>query len=809
MKKAAILMGCILYWIPFTFAKNTYPPLKTTLSGKIINKTTDESLPGVYVYLPELKTGAISNEEGYYQIENLPQTSVLVQVSFTGYKLIAVMIDLDSVSTMDFAMEESINELHEIVITGLSGPTEKNRTPTPISTIPSIEFLHHSSTNIVDALAKQPGISQVTTGVGISKPVIRGLAYNRVVVVNDGIRQEGQQCGDEHGIEIDEFTVHKIEILKVPASLAYGSDALAGVINFISSPTSPDGKIGGNILANYQTNNGLIAYSANLAGNRNGFIWDLRYSNKKAHAYRNKFDGFVLNSGFSENSISGIVGLNKSWGYSHFHFSAYHIIPGIIEGDRDSATGFFIKPMALNDTTEISIIGTNADFRSYSRSIPYQKINHYKAVFNNSFILGEGSLKTVIGWQQNQRQEFGDIFSPNEYGLYFLLNTLTYDVKYIFANQHQLEISAGVNGMAQASKNQGTEFLIPDYHLFDIGAFLVAQKTIDQLDITAGLRFDIRDQQGDELYLNAEGEKVNSSDPEALLRFDSFNSLFKGFSGSIGATYQFSEFIYAKLNLAKGFRSPNIAEISANGVHEGTINYIIGDPALQAESSLQLDFAMGLNSEHITAEVDLFTSNIDDFIFLRKLNSAHGGDSLSGGYSTFKYSAGDAKLSGGELSIDIHPHPLDWLHFKNSFSYVLAQQQRQPDSTRYLPFMPAPRIDSELKAEIKKIGRLIKNGYLKLEMENYLHQDKFYSAFGTETRTPAYTLVNFGFGGDVTNKGKTLFSLFCQANNITDTAYQSHLSRLKYAGYNNATGRGGVYNMGRNFSIKLIVPFDL
>lgn len=792
--------------IDFAYGNSNYG--KTTLSGKITDKITGESLPGVSIYLPDLKTGAISKDDGTYIIDNLPQTKVFVQVNYVGYKLIAEIIDLSTTSNKDFALEESVSELNEIVITGLSGASEKNRIATPITTIPPIQLLQNSATNIIDALAKQPGLAQVTTGSGISKPVIRGLGYNRVVTVNDGIRQEGQQWGDEHGIEVDEFAINKVEILKGPASLAYGSDAMAGVINLISAPTLPDGKIVGNLLANYQSNNGLIGYSGNLAGNHNGFIWDLRYSNKMAHAYQNNFDEYVFNSGFKENTISGIVGFNKSWGYSHLHFSAYSLNPGIVEGERDSATGEFIKPVALNDSTEISAIATDDDFKSYTPSTPYQKIHHYKAVLNNSFVLGDGSLKTTIGYQQNQRQEYADILEEGKYGLYFLLNTINYDVRYLFADLNNLDISVGANGMQQSSQNKGTEFLIPAYNLFDIGLFVTARKTLGNFDISGGLRYDTRSENGKDLYLNADGEITNENDPDAYHQFNAFNSNYNGVSGSLGATYQFSDNVFTKLNVSRGFRAPNIAEISANGVHEGTINFIIGVPTLKAENSLQFDYALGLNSDHVTAEIDLFSNNISNFIFLSKLESTLGGDSLSQGFSTFKYTSGNANLTGGEISIDIHPHPLDWLHFENSLSYVLSQQKDQPDSTRYLPFTPAPKTNSELRATAKKIGNIFRNAYFKIEVENYFKQDKFYSAFGTETETPGYTLLNFGVGADIVSKHSSLFSIYINANNLTDVAYQSHLSRLKYGALNNVTGRTGVFNMGRNISFKLLVPIN-
>ena len=191
------------------------------------------------IYLPDLKTGAISNEEGIFIIGNLPHTKALIQVSFLSYKLITTSIDLSVTTGIDFELEESIKELDEVVVTGLSKGEDKSYSPAPITTVPYFQLLHNSSGNIIDALAREPGVSQITTGSGISKPVIRGLGYNRVVTVNDGIRQEGQQWGDEHGIEVDEFSVRRVEILKGPASLSYGSDAIAGVINLIRQNFCP------------------------------------------------------------------------------------------------------------------------------------------------------------------------------------------------------------------------------------------------------------------------------------------------------------------------------------------------------------------------------------------------------------------------------------------------------------------------------------------------------------------------------------------------------------------------------------------
>ena len=779
-----------------------------TLQGKVTDKATGEGLPGVEIYFPDLKKGTTTDIDGIYTIENLPVTKALIQVSFIGYKLIAETIDLATTTTKDFMLEEAVMELNEVVVTGLSKSAEKRRTPTPITTISTAELRALNASNIIDAIASRPGIDQVTTGPGISKPVIRGLGFNRVVVVNDGIRQEGQQWGDEHGIEIDEYGVNRVEILKGPASLAFGSDAMAGVINFLPAPTLPKGKISGSVLANYQTNAGLIGGSADLAGNINDYIWDVRYSGKESHAYQNAYDGYVFNSGFKENNLSGILGVIKSWGYSNIHFSVYDMTPGIVEGERDSASGKFIKPFAIGGE-EGEAIATEDDFRSYTPQVPFQKIHHYKAVSNSSFVLGNGSLKTILGWQQNRRQEYGEILTPDEYGLYFFLNTVNYDVRYNLPELNKWNISVGANGMYQKSQNKGTEFLIPDYHLFDFGIFALARKSFEKLDVSGGLRFDTRQEKADALYLDAFGERTDHPDGDSFLQFSDIDAQFQGFSGSIGATYQFSEQVFAKLNLSKGFRTPNIAEISANGVHEGTVNYIIGVPTLKAESSWQWDFALGVNSHYITAELDLFSNKINNYIYLEKLSRSMGGDSLTDGYATYKYTSGDAHLYGSELSIDVHPAPIDWLHFENGFSWVRAVQADQPDSTRNLPFTPAPKLTSELKANVKKIGKNLVNGFFMIGVDNYFRQDHFYSAYGTETATPGYTLLNVGLGADFVSNNRTLFSLFINANNLTDVAYQNHLSRLKYEAVNNVTGRMGVYNMGRNVSVKLVVPIQV
>jgi len=779
---------------------------KSSLSGIITDRQTGETLPGVSVYFPDLKTGTVSKSDGTYSITQLPSSKVLVQVSYMGYQLLTINIDLKLTTRINFELEPAVTEISEVVVTGQTGGTEKNRAPAPLTIVPTAHLLENSSSNIIDALASEPGISQVTTGAGISKPVIRGLGYNRVVVVNDGIRQEGQQWGDEHGIEIDEFSINKVEILKGPASLAYGSDAMAGVINLLSAPFLPAGTMSGKIISNFQTNNGLIGNSVNLAGNKNGLVWDFRASDKRAHAYKNKYDGSVYNSGFRENALSGILGINRSWGFSHFYLSMYNLKPGIVEGERDSLTGAFIKSSANGKTM---IPASSTDFKTYSPEVPFQNVNHYKVLIDNSIFIGQGNLKASLGFQQNQRKEFADTAHPDEYQLFFLLNTMNYDLQYAFPEMNNYNLSIGVNGMWQQSANKGVEFLVPAYHLFDAGFFGILKKSAGKFDFAGGLRADQRSQHGESLFLNSDGKVVEVGTSGALERFAAFDRTFTGFSGSLGASYQISKAVYTKLNVARGYRAPNISELGSNGVHEGTLRYEKGNINLKPEASLQYDFTMGLNTKHVAAELNLFSNSVNHFIYSRKQAGDNGAPLLADGMPVFLFTSGKANLKGGEFTLDIHPHPLDWLHFENSFSYVFATLGNQPDSSRYLPLTPPFHWTSDLKADFGDNYKYLKNLYIKAGIDWYARQNHYYAAYGTETATPGYMLLNMGAGTDVIWGDKTRFSLYLSAGNITDVAYQSHLSRLKYAETNYATGRNGIFNMGRNISFKLLIPINL
>lgn len=818
IKSLLLIYSCVFLSNQISAQKNA---VRFSFSGKI-NTGSGAPLAGASVYISDLKKGTIADGNGIYTINNIPSGAFLVEIRFIGYKTILESFYFNENLTANFSMEISVTEENEIVITGSSKATSIKRNPIPIVSINKNFLQQNLNTNIIDAIAKVPGISAVTTGPNVSKPFIRGLGFNRILTLYDGVRQEGQQWGDEHGIEVDENTVEKVEVVKGPASLIYGSDAIAGVVNLIPANPPGKGEIIGNISNEYQTNNRLIENSATIAGHTNDLTWGGTFSHKLATNFKNKYDDRVYNTGFSETNLSANFGINKNWGYSRIGLSMYDDLQEIPDGSRDSASRKFTKQ--ITETDDFRLIVSDAELKSYKISAIHQRVQHYRVYNTNSFLIGDGRLALNLALQRSLRREYShpEVQAP---GLFLQLNTYSYDAKYHFHEAKGFSVTTGINGMYQNNKvDKGTEFIIPSYHQLDIGPFIYVKKSMGNLELAGGLRYDVRNFRNDDLYTaenSATGfeQVVYGNDTVGAKHpFSAYKHTFSGISGSAGLSYTINNEWSVKANIGRGYRAPNISEISSNGVHPGTNIYQVGNRNFKPEFNLQEDLGIAFNSTHVTINADIFNNNIQNYIYNQKLLNSLGADSvLVPGNQTFEFVAAKANLYGGELSVDIHPHPLDWLHFENSLSIVYGTNKgvsgkgEIPDSAKYLPFIPPMHTISELRGNLKKIGNFLGNAFAKVQFEIYAKQNRAYLQNDTETPTPGYQLFNAGFGTDITNKkGKAILNVSFFGNNLFDVAYQSHLNRLKYFEEyrDNFSGRNGIYNMGRNFSVRVNVPLS-
>ncbi len=448
---------------------------QTQLTGIVKDKVTMEVLPGAILYFPDLKSSSISKPDGTFEINNLPHIKTLLQVRLLGYQTVVKNIDLALHIPIIIEMEQSHIEANEVVITGLSKATEMKRNPIPMASIDQKYLEQNTATNAIDAIIKIPGVNVLSTGPNVSKPYIRGLGFNRILTLFDGVRQEGQQWGDEHGIEVDQFLIDRVEVIKGPASLIYGSDALAGVVNLIPANTVPEGTLKGSVQTNYQSNNGLYAASVALAGNMKSFLFGMRASHKEATNFKNKYDGRVYNTGFKETDFNAYIGVNRKWGYSHLNFSIYDNMQEIPDGSRDSVTRKFTKQISEADT--VRPIVSDAELNAYAISPIHQHVQHYRLFSINQFIIGQSKLALKLGYQQSIRREYAHPQNPDVAGLYLKMQTATYDVKFYLPEKKGWESTVGINGMYQQNNcDAGTEFVIPNYTLFDFAPFLFIVK---------------------------------------------------------------------------------------------------------------------------------------------------------------------------------------------------------------------------------------------------------------------------------------------------------------------------------------------
>jgi iron complex outermembrane recepter protein len=790
-----------------------------TLSGRITGKD-GTPVTGASVYIPDLKLGVIADTGGNYKFNSLPSGRYLIEVHSVGFKTVTKSVTISGPITQDFVLSDEYMEESPVVVTGLSKATQIKRSPVPIVAVTHDYLVTNLSTNAIDAIAKIPGIRAVTTGPNVSKPFIRGLGYNRILTLYDGVRQEGQQWGDEHGIEVDQYGVERVEVIKGPASLSFGSDALAGVVNLIPTQPAPEGKMIGDLTLDYQTNNKYLGGSAMLGATKNGFEWMGRISHKQAVDYQDKIDGRVFGTAFNETDASVNLGLHGKWGYSHLGLVLFDDLQEIPDGSRDSLRRFTRQ---ISEADTVRQVGSQSDLDSYQMEKLHQHVQHYRIYSGNSIVLGDyGRLQVNLGYQYSERREFSHPALYTIPGLYLQLSSYNYDIKYFLPEFDNWNITLGLNGMYQNNNStSGTDFVIPSYHQFDIGPFLMAKRSFDKLDISGGLRFDTRSFKDFELYtvpdpVTGFDMPVNGADTAGATRvFPGYSKTFSGFSGSLGATYNFSEHFSMKANLGRGFRAPNIAEISANGVHPGTNIFQLGNPDFKPEFSLEEDIGFVYSSHYAVATLDLFNNFISNYIFNQKVSKTDGADSMDNhGNTYFQFVASKAQLYGGEASIDIHP--VKALHFENSLSIVYGVNKgtlikSQGDSAKYLPFIPPTHGISELRYEFNVKQSHIVHAFVKVQLEYSARQNRAFLAYNTETPTAGYTLFNAGLGGGVSNKkGKTIFNLYINGNNLFDVAYYDHLSRLKYFLFSPADTNPshGIYNMGRNLSLKLDFPLD-
>jgi iron complex outermembrane recepter protein len=794
------------------------------LSGRI----TSEGKPMASATISINRQSMVSDSNGTYRLGNLKTGIYLIHVSNVGYETIVHKLAIPEGRQViaDFNLEPVPGILNEVIVTGVTKATLIRQNPAAVAYVSSRSIDKTIESNIIDALVKNvPGLNAVKTGPNISKPFIRGLGYNRVLTLFDGMRQEGQQWGDEHGIEVDAYNIAKAEVMKGPASLMFGSDAVAGVVSLLPYlPTEKDGKIHGRILSEYQSNNGLIGNGMRLGSSNTHWLWTVKGSYRLAKNYTNIIDGPVYNTGFKEANAAATIGYISQKGSTILNGTLYDNLQGIPDGSRDSLTRQFTKQVyegSLDDIRNRPDV-PEAYLNSYELSPLHQHIQHYRIYTNNHYRLSKGEIDFLLGFQQNIRREYNHPTDPDQAGLFVRLNTLNYRIGYSTPCFSNIEITVGANGMYQNNKSMNaTDFPIPDYHLMDMGTFIFGKWIHRKLIVSGGIRYDTRQLDGGDFYtgINAVSgfaKRVYLPDTAgAMLQFAALDKFFKGISFSFGASYQLTQEISLKLNLARGYRAPNITEIASNGLDPGAHIIYLGNRSFVPEFNLQEDIGISGDFQSMTFSLSIFNNSVQHYIYLSQLADAANNPILDAqGNKTFQYEQASAQLCGAEASLNIHPSDWRGFGFNNIFALTYGVNKKNSFKNKgtdgeYLPLIPPAHWLSSVSQEIGTHSSLVPSVTIKAEMEYNGAQNRFLALYHTETATPSYTLINISAVTRLNYSGMNEIQLQFQVNNLLDIAYQNNLSRLKYFEYYSASpdGHSGIYNMGRNICIKMIMNF--
>ncbi|MES2811189.1 MAG: TonB-dependent receptor [Bacteroidota bacterium] len=732
-----------LYITALFIGLSIYTSAQNTVKGTV-SDANKNAIASVLVSFPELHKETMTNEKGEYVINNLPSGSFSITFSHPSFDTQSSVIAINKEVLFDITLEEEhTHHIEEVILsTKFNKVQSQNVMKVEHSSIKALQ--QKGAATLMEGLATIPGVSQISTGTSIGKPVIRGLSGNRVLVYSQGVRLENQQFGEEHGLGLNDSGIESVEVIKGPASLLYGSDALGGVLYFNPEKFAK---------ANSHQADFSQKYFSNTLGSNTSFGLKSSSDNWKflvrggynSHADYKVADGSrVTNSRFEEADAK--IGL----GYANSKFS--------------TTFRYNINNLNLGLPEEIAEQTTKRE-----PDFPRQGVLGQIMSLHNTFFLKNSKIEADFGYISNKRKEFED--SPIAL-LHMNLQTLNYDLKYYLPKFGNFETIVGVQGMNQTNENLGEELLIPNANTKDLGGLVTTNYEWNKNVLQAGIRFDSRT-----ITTENHGEVGEEG------YFKAIDKQFNSFNASLGYKTNLADKITLRFNVASGFRAPNLAELTSNGVHEGSNRYEIGNANLENEQNIQTDLNLEYGNEHFEVFINGFYNHIANYIFISPTGAVIDDNTV------YNYIQSNAKLFGGEAGIHIHPHPIDWLHITSSFESVTAKK----DNGDHLPLIPANKWNTNFRATFK-LGKMVSDGYVTTAVETIFAQNNI-SEF--ETKTPDYTLLNFGLGGKITF-GKLKFETTLNANNVLNRNYISHLSRLK---------ADGISNIGRN--IVLGINFDL
>ncbi|MBK1441460.1 TonB-dependent receptor [Parapedobacter sp. ISTM3] len=746
-----------------------------TIRGRVIDSDTQLPLSGVTIRVSPGEYQVISDGHGYFRLSQLCKgTPYVLTATSIGFDSLSISLPLDHDEIVTIALHHGHIHLHDVDVVGHQ---QTIATTNRVTTTSREQVAQVQGKTLADIFSTLPGVSMLQTGTTIAKPVINGMHSNRILILNNGIRQEGQQWGSEHAPEIDPFIAKDFKLIKGAEGVRYGADAIGGVIITSPPPLPIDPHLSGELNAIYQTNGRGGVISGMLQSGVNGIsglAWRVQGTAKRSGNVRTA-DYHLGNTGVAEYNASAAVRYNHTSSAFEAYYSRFQTSLGIFTGAHVGTIADIQARVEAGEPFE------RYPF-TYAINAPRQRVTHDlgKLKWHRDHA-GGGSLDIQYGIQRNHRQEY-DIRRAGRDALPMLdmvLTTQTLDATYQTPLYGKWRTQAGTNLTLQVNNNvPGTlnTPLIPNYDSFTAGAFAIQRFIENNHEWELGIRYDFRafDAAGFDRNQNLYGGQRD----------------FHNVSGSFGGIWRPNAAWQLRSNIGLAWRAPNANELYSNGLHHGAALYEIGDAQLESEHGYKWVISPSYVQGRVSVDLDFYAQYVQHYIYAQP-SPGEFIQTIRGTFPVFRYRQTDATFFGADLSVTYElPYSLD---YQLNASLIRARDSR---NDVFLPYIPADRLNHRVRWQIPLMNKVASDTYVTLEHRWVFEQKRYEPDSDYAPPPPAYHLFAL-YAGSKLAVGSHQLDVGISLNNAFNTAYREYMNRFRYYSH----------NLGREVGIRLSYSF--
>ncbi len=787
----------LLYFLLFSFFGFSQDKCDYSIKLKLVNASDLTPIYGVVVKFIEIDKTYLSNQQGYLIIENACEPLAHLEIMSQFYKAKTIKVDLRKQSNLSIKLEELQQELAEVIVQNKLVPKQQ------VNQLNATQIESQFSGSLAKSLDEIPGVNSIEIGAGSSKPTIRGFSFNRVLVTENGMRHEGQQWGSDHGLEVDALSVEDVEVIKSASALAYGSDAIGGVIKLNTNKAPQDEGLTGSYklflrsINNTLTNNINLAYKKeNWFAKFKGTLTDygdynlptdtinylsvnMPVENRRLKNTAGKERNIMFTGGFVSDKFNSALSISRNYFKAGF-FPGAHGVPSVTrvvdDGDRRNI------------------------------ELPFQNSTHFKVISQNTWIFKNANLKLNLSYQNNLRQEWSDFnthYSSQEppetnadLELEFDLNTYEINLEHNYYHSKKHNLTTGLQLQSQKNAIKGFNFLLPNYDRQMLGAFAIHSIELNKkLEIDYGVRLDIAQLNTEALFdqrlFNYLIFRNNSEEVaiENAQRSETINRDFNNFNFNFSSNYKLNNKLNFELNLGTNFRLPTAIELSSNGIHHGSFRHERGNPELNPEKGYIIDGSANFNNDQVNISFSPYLYYFTNYIYL---NPSGIFSKLPHGGQINQYTESKALLTGFEI---YYSHQIT-KRFSSSISleYLWNTQLRDETEGNFaLPFSPPNNALIKLNYNIKDY-KSFKDTNLSFITEIAAAQNR---TAQNEEATPGYEIFGLNLASRLQLKNFRA-NINLRVMNMFDTKYFNHTNFYRAL---------EIPEMGRNIQLMLSIPF--